>query len=840
MKNILILAAIAAGVCLSPIPSAAQFQVTIAPGTPGATIIADGGPGDTDPAPNAIGFETQIVINATTKFIASGHAIQLPGAGKVRGVDTIVGFDSLTLSNNAGPVTSTIIVQTGAFPAIGPPFNGRVHLDGKFKAFKGGNVQNASVSLSGSVSAPLTPIGTINIPAAVNAASPVVFGPPANPDVVKKLPIGATGGSVTVEFTLGVDDRISMVGSAFLAGYTADRAFVVNSTADLPDGLPGDGVCDTGSASTGGFTGICTLRAALTEADQQPVVTAIQFNIPGSGVPVIKMSSDTSFNFGSMGALQQVIVDGTTQPGAGLVEVDGSNASVTDIGGSPIVGLDLVGQKSAVLGLIVNGFPSHAIQIRPSGAPFGGSNIIKENFIGTDVTGLGALPNGGDAVRIVEQPDNLVQDNLIANNGGHGVSVDGSAATGNAIHANSITANADGIFLTDNGNNTQTAPVLTAASEDGSDLTIAGTLQSAPSSTFSFDIFVNIQCDSSGSGEGKTFLGSTSATTDATGNVTFTATLPANASEGLVATATATDPSGNTSEFSACAAVQQVPPTTQPPVANAGSNQTVSAGTLVMLNGSGSSDPNVPPLPLTFLWTQTAGPSVTLTGANTAMPSFTPPQAGTYMFSLVVNNGVVSSTAASVTVTVTATTHPPLANAGPNQTVSTGTLVTLNGSGSSDPNVPPLPLTYLWTQTAGPTATLTGANTAKPTFTPTQAGTYKFSLVVNNGVANSVAAIVTITAVTPQPQQLIEELIAEVKSLDLPKQLEKHLVFTLEVAEHALNHAHARRAIDKLRAFIDEVREIRGRRIHKEQVDKLIAAARQIIESIKARHEHDD
>src|SRR5208282_5868486 len=184
--------------------------------------------------------------------------------------------------------------------------------------------------------------------------------------------------------------------------------------------------------------------------------------------------------------------------------------------------------------------------------------------------------------------------------------------------------------------------------------------------------------------------------------------------------------------------------TIQPPVANAGSNQTVSAGTLVTLNGSGSSDPNVPPLPLTFLWTQTAGPAVTLTGANTPTPSFTPTQAGAYMFSLVVNNGVANSAAASVTITVTATIQPPVANAGANQTVSTGTLVTLNGSSSSDPNVPPLPLTFLWTQTAGPAVTLTGANTAKPTFTPTQAGAYMFSLVVNNGVANSAAAIVTI------------------------------------------------------------------------------------------------
>jgi hypothetical protein len=81
--------------------------------------------------------------------------------------------------------------------------------------------------------------------------------------------------------------------------------------------------------------------------------------------------------------------------------------------------------------------------------------------------------------------------------------------------------------------------------------------------------------------------------------------------------------------------------------------------------------------------------------------------------------------------------------------VSTGTLVTLNGSGSSDPNSPPLPLTFLWKQTAGPAVTITGANTATPSFTPTQVGTYVFSLVVNNGVADSPASNVTITVITP-------------------------------------------------------------------------------------------
>lgn len=63
----------------------------------------------------------------------------------------------------------------------------------------------------------------------------------------------------------------------------------------------------------------------------------------------------------------------------------------------------------------------------------------------------------------------------------------------------------------------------------------------------------------------------------------------------------------------------------QTPVANAGTNQSVNACTVVNLNGSGSSDPDSGPAPLTFQWTQTAGPTVVITGATSATPSFEAP-----------------------------------------------------------------------------------------------------------------------------------------------------------------------------------------------------------------------
>jgi LmbE family N-acetylglucosaminyl deacetylase len=87
---------------------------------------------------------------------------------------------------------------------------------------------------------------------------------------------------------------------------------------------------------------------------------------------------------------------------------------------------------------------------------------------------------------------------------------------------------------------------------------------------------------------------------------------------------------------------------------------------------------------------------------------------------------------------------PPVANAGPDQSVSTGSSVTLDGSGSSDPNADPL--SYQWTQTSGTPVTLSSATAQKPTFTaPAAATTLVFSLVVNDGTLNSPADTVSIT-----------------------------------------------------------------------------------------------
>ena len=91
-----------------------------------------------------------------------------------------------------------------------------------------------------------------------------------------------------------------------------------------------------------------------------------------------------------------------------------------------------------------------------------------------------------------------------------------------------------------------------------------------------------------------------------------------------------------------------------PPVADAGTGQTVRPGATVTLNGSLSSDPDSDPLQ--FMWTQLSGPTVSLTGASTSTPSFTAPNVfspTTLVFRLAVSDGLAASVPSDVPVTVT-------------------------------------------------------------------------------------------------------------------------------------------------------------------------------------------
>jgi len=98
------------------------------------------------------------------------------------------------------------------------------------------------------------------------------------------------------------------------------------------------------------------------------------------------------------------------------------------------------------------------------------------------------------------------------------------------------------------------------------------------------------------------------------------------------------------------------------------------------------------------------------------------------------------------------TGQPPTASAGTDQAATTGNLVTLDGTSSSDPDGSSL--TYYWSQSSGTTVSLSSTTSSQPTFTPSSADTYVFSLVVDDGTLLSATDTVTVTvtssAVTPR------------------------------------------------------------------------------------------
>jgi Fibronectin type III domain len=192
--------------------------------------------------------------------------------------------------------------------------------------------------------------------------------------------------------------------------------------------------------------------------------------------------------------------------------------------------------------------------------------------------------------------------------------------------------------------------------------------------------------------------------------------------------------------------------TTTRPAAFAGSDRVLHPGQQAILDGTGSSDPGG--RPITYSWKELSGPPVTLTGSLTATATFTTPHLNfgdpsqVFVFELTTRNGLTTSFDQ-----MTVVNDPfgrAVASAGANQSVSTGTTgVTLDGSGSTTPS--PGTLTYAWTQTGGPSVTLSSATDQKPAFTAPAVSQAQgpqqltFSLVVADGFSTSEASTTTVT-----------------------------------------------------------------------------------------------
>jgi hypothetical protein len=175
-----------------------------------------------------------------------------------------------------------------------------------------------------------------------------------------------------------------------------------------------------------------SLRNAIDAANQQPGPDLITFAIPGAGPHRIALVSPLP------PVSDPVVIDGTTQPGytaspdlTPAIELAGGGA------GAAATGLSILAGNSVVRGLVINGFAGAAIAL----AGTAGGNLVEGNFIGTDVNGSSAVPNGTGVQ--VSSPNSVIGGagparNVISGNAGIGVHITGSAAVGNQVRGSYI------------------------------------------------------------------------------------------------------------------------------------------------------------------------------------------------------------------------------------------------------------------------------------------------------------------------------------------------------------------------------------------------------------------
>ena len=306
----------------------------------------------------------------------------------------------------------------------------------------------------------------------------------------------------------------------------------------------------------------------------------------GFGVDI--QGASTNVVGGTTAAERNVISGNGVETGAG-VRLIGSTATKNAVRGNVIglssngrlelpnrVGVDVAGAASN--NDVGSTFPSNwiagntqdGVRISASG------NRVQGNFIGFTWVGeasVVSLGNDGHGIR-VSASETQISNNTIANSGGDGVFVAAetdrvsirstrtrfNAGLGIDLEPDGVTPN-DGVGDADIGpNGLQNFPELEDVTFDGSSATVQGTLRSTPSTTFALDFFASSAsasnpdgCDPTGFGEGANAFGSANVTTNVDGFATISATFSApSVSPGAFITATATDPVGNTSEYSEC------------------------------------------------------------------------------------------------------------------------------------------------------------------------------------------------------------------------------------------------------------------------------------------------
>ncbi|MFO0909864.1 MAG: DUF4347 domain-containing protein [Isosphaeraceae bacterium] len=443
-------------------------------------------------------------------------------------------------------------------------------------------------------------------------------------------------------------------------------------------------------------------------------------------------------------------------------------------------------------------------------------SVIQGNFIGTDTTGTVPLGNAQGGIRVGNNAGNASNNliggtvagagNTIAFNTSVGIAVDctgGGTSVGNAILGNAVYGNSSlGIDLDDSysspsspgvtandpgdadtgGNNRQNYPVLSFVHiPSTSQLSVAGTLNSAPYAYYRIEFFASEEPDTSGYGQGRTFLGYLDVATDMGGNASFSATLPVNVTAGTYVSATATRSNAaftsftDTSEFSKVSlAGNHAPVGTSATVstlmnsvytfqtADFGFNDPLDTPPNILLNLEITTLPAVGVLSLSGI-PLTAGQFVSAVNLTAGLLQFTPAANlfsspyTTFTFQVQDDGGAVNGGAdldpsprtLTINVSNAAPTVATPASATPTPAIGTSTALSVLGADDGGESN----LTYTWSTVsspsgaAAPSFSINGTNASKNvTVTFNQAGSYAFlvTIIDPGGLATTSTVNVTV------------------------------------------------------------------------------------------------
>lgn len=240
----------------------------------------------------------------------------------------------------------------------------------------------------------------------------------------------------------------------------------------------------------------------------------------------------------------------------------------TDAAGTSVLGDDsapgiYLADHTAIVNNLIGG------QGTSEGVVVNGQTLLANNAIGTQRDGASPMPNGhissGAAIR---GQNNIIAHNIIAFGYCAALKVDPLAIatiTQNKMFSNNFGidygGNACGVPQPNQPGGSRNHPQI-SATVAGNVATVSGTINGTAATPITIEFFSNQSCNATGYGEGRTYIGSTELTTDASGNASFDRLLVDFPEGEAVITATATNDAGETSEFSQCATATVAPATT--------------------------------------------------------------------------------------------------------------------------------------------------------------------------------------------------------------------------------------------------------------------------------------